>query len=578
MNLHTARSGEASALIPSNPFESAMRSASTEVYLSMARAGLGTQFNPLPVNEHGESLAAHMMQNPHPLLAKTLADFGLSFLVECEWPEQMSRVSFSMRQLGFSSAPLAAIALASDWRGLEAFWRDLSSRDLVSIATKALPLACYLGSETAVKTLLDAGADPNMLVPGGNPVASLALSPQTLSLLIDAGADLRIPLVDSPEPSCATAMDLLLRDKSLRPDSKELRALVLRWSLDHPLPEALPGENMARMAFEALEKKNKDVARTCITALGAGAGAHRNASGQTLLTCALSASNYIEANRLLSFGMDPYEQDASGASAWALLIAAKSKNTRPYGRGSISSSDCDRISNLLDSLQSKRKYRSIPWGRRSKNGHLLIESLLGCVPLPDIPDLLNKSLNEGFSMDATLSSGLSVASAILLLSSFTNMGRFSDGLLEKSLLKLIEMSPPLAAPIQELSGYCEAFFTIQQQIVTGTREPSQPRSAFSELWSCVPHNPQVLTWSSRIAAPRAVDENAAVDKLRRMHADMIYAGVEARAELGLQHGFEKVPASGLVVDDATQLLLAYEKKAMSCAAPKPTMSSKPPRL
>lgn len=564
--------------IPANPFESAMRSASTEVYISMARAGLGAQFNALPVNELGESLASHLMQTPHPFLAKTLADFGLSFLAECERPERLSRVSFSMRQLGFASAPLAAMALASDWRGLQDFWRGLSSDELVSIAKTALPLACHANAWTAVKALLDAGADSNMLTPNGNPVASLALNPETLSLLIKAGADLRAPLVDSPEPSCKTAMDLLLRDQSQRPDSKELRALILRWSLEHPLPEALPGENMARMAFEALEKGNKDVARTCILALGHGAGSHRNASGQTLLTSALSASNYIEANRLLSFGMDPYEQDASGSSGWGLLLAAKNKSPRCYGHSGLSSSDCDRVSNLLEALQSKRKYRAIPWSRRSDAGHLLIESLLGRAPLPEIPKLLSKALDEGLSMDAALSNGLSLSSTLLLYLSFTNIGRFSsgtsDGLLEERLLGLIKMNAPLEASTEEKSAYCEAFFNIQRALANGASESIPP---FATHWSSTPHDPRVLAWSSRISEPRAVDA-AAHDQLLRMRADMIYAGVEARAELGLDHGFAKISTRALAVEDATQLLLAFEVKNISCASPEPRISAKPPRL
>lgn len=559
--------GASCLLIAANPFEAAMRSSSTEAYLSMANAGLDSLFDPIPKNSLGQGLASHLLQSSHPLLAPTLARFGMSFLSDCERPHGMSRIAFPMRELGFESAPLAAMALASGWRSLDPFWTGLTSAEIKSIAGTALPLACFLGLDAPVKVLLDAGADPNLLLPTGDPVASLARAPQALALLIAAGADLRSTLSNHSESPRVTVLDSLLLDKSLRADNKELRAMALQWSADHPLPEALPGQNVARLAFEALSKSNKDVARSCITSLGPMVVGQRNSAGQTLLTCALASANYIEANRLLSLGMDPYEQDASGASAWAQLSAARAGYR-------LSNTDRARIAGLLDQLRSKRKYRNIPWLRQSGNGSgsLMIEWLFGNAPISVIHELLPEAINSGLSIDARLSSGLSLTSTLLLYYSTTaalvKCVR-SDHINQMHALMTVS-GWQSSRPAGEKSSYCDAFIKIQRALSTpkGHLLPE-----FAKAWACESMDRNPLAWSSLNTGSSYL---YGPDFLKRMHADMIYEGVIERADLGLDSGLESLPDSALAPASSGVLLAAYE--ARSLASVRVPASTKSPRL
>lgn len=392
-----------------NPFACALAEGAGQTYLALAEAGLAQSFNPLPVDEQGRSLVSTLIDTPPDRstcerLFTTMSAFGLSTEARAKLPSRCHAISqWSDHGSSHDSAPLASLAIgAGPHSNLAPFWRALDEQALLAISPSALPLAILADHAEAAAALLVAGADPNMLMGGDWPIAARARSPETLKLLIDAGADLgrALPSQGHDRKKAETVQELILADDSQSAGPKSMRALAIAWSAQTDDPSSA----LAQAAFKALGENNKDSARRCVLALGEQAIHARNAQGESLLAQACLHGNFAEASRLLNFGANPFEITPNGQSPWGILFEAANLTNESWRDRSMR----ERAQTLCSSISSKKKYHPIPWDALGAHGHTLLSTLAGGMPAVDfiaqahaVQSLCKKGTGDIDGMDAS---------------------------------------------------------------------------------------------------------------------------------------------------------------------------------
>lgn len=392
-----------------NPFACALSEGAGKTYLALAESGLAQTFNPLPVDGQGRSLASALIDSPPDRstcdrLFKTMSAFGLAATAPATLPKRCYAISeWSEHGASHDCAPLASLAIgAGPHSNLASFWRGLDAADLLAISSTALPMAILADHAEAAESLLQSGADPNMLMGGHWPIAARARSPEILKLLIDAGADLgrSIPAQGHGRKKASTVQELILADDSQSAGPKAMRALAISWSAQTDDPSS----SLSHAAFKALSENNKDSARRCVLALGEHAIHARNAQGESLLTQACLHANFAEASRLLNFGASPFEITPSGQSPWGMLFEAAKVANESWRDRSMR----ERAQTLCETISSKKKYRPIPWDAQGPNGHTLLSTLAGRMPAVDfiaqahaVQSLCKNGIGDIDGMDAS---------------------------------------------------------------------------------------------------------------------------------------------------------------------------------
>lgn len=391
-----------------NPFETALLEGSPLTYLSMAKAGLSSSFNPLPLTHDGYGLVANFLST-HPgssptELCQTLLDFGLDPCQLQSWAASRHCMAwhYATNELDMVAAPLASLAIGSRNAGFDPFWQTLSPEKLATLADSAFPIACMSDHIPAMTALIQAGASVNMTDSQGMPLVARCSSPASLALLLDAGADLRAPLPrPHPKSTATTVHEALINTHSTDANAKAMRLMALSWVASHP-PAEDPMAELARAAFKALANKNKEGARRCVMAMGTSALTQRDGQGDSLAVKAAMTDQFIEVGRLLNLGADPYEVMASGRSLLGELFAQHHLLSLKYGR----TADQHRVTSLLGALESKRKYQPVPWTRKGPGGATLLESLIGRLPLPLFLSRLSLAHHAGLDLREPTSLGM----------------------------------------------------------------------------------------------------------------------------------------------------------------------------
>lgn len=407
-----------------NPFEMALLEGAPATYMALASAGLHATFDPFPPAASGCGLMANLLypsdmsrrddKASKPLLVHALLGLGFDFLSQ-QFPPA-SAASNYMHKLCLAQAPFASLAMASSTLG--AFWKHLSKAELASIAQTALPLACMASNDEAVAALLAAGADPNMIDTGKSPLIFRCESPSTLSLLLDAGADLRqsTRIVDERRVASEISMLAMLVGQTetgyLRGRVKELKLLALRWAEEHPEPDSVAGADVAAAAFKAIAKKNRPTIKECIKSLGGAAGSYRNEEGASLALACAHRDLHAEIGLLADRGVDLFEPCANGESAFGLLLARRPSLGSSYSR--TTAADASRADKLMASALAAKPL----WTKPSASGILPIEAILNSATPLDFLRFLEQAIEQGLDMRQRLSSGMDVSCALLLRGCF----------------------------------------------------------------------------------------------------------------------------------------------------------------
>lgn len=455
-----------------NPFETALLEGAPATYMALASAGLHATFKPFPTSAAGFGLMANLLY-PSDMsrrdgavferLVETLLGLEFDFLSQQSPPT--SAASNYMRDLGLAHAPFASLAMAGSNSNLAIFWNHLSPPKLFSIAQTALPLACMASNDNAVSALLAAGANPNMIDSGNRPLIFRCERPSTLSLLLEAGADLRQTaiILDERRNPVETSMLAMLVDQVEKGYSrervKEFKQLALRWAETHPEPNSMAGADVAAAAFKAIAKKNRPTIKECIKSLGEAAGSHRNESGDSLALACARRDLHLEIGLLVDRGADLFEPSTSGESAFGLLLARRPHLSSTYSKNTAA--DASRADKLIASALQAQPL----WIRPSPSGMLPIEAMIDSAKPSDFLLFLEQAEAQGLDMRQRLSSGMDVSCALLLRGCLAQSAEHPSEKRESSteaacnaILAKLAQSPPQASAEEAKRAFFHQLF------------------------------------------------------------------------------------------------------------------------
>jgi hypothetical protein len=403
---------------PANPFLAALAEGASMTYLSMLNAGLSNAFDPLPRADSGLGLIASLLNRPldpdnGAKLCLAMLALGLNPTDEQELPRHQHNIAWhwTSDQLGRHSAPLASLAIATRRECFTTFWTALDSAGWAKIADSALPLALLSDNLPALDAMLLAGVDPNTPCPMALPAAVHCQSPEALQRMIDAGSDLRQALPKERRfKHSETLLDWLITKDGLSVANKAMRDMAVAWASAHPCLGD-PMAELAASAFKALADGNKDSARRCILAMGESAVLRRDQQGNSLLYASVCSRNFPETSRLLALGADPFEVSPLGQSAWGALLAfqrqeggANAWRTRTL---------TEKANKLIEHIQTKRKYKPIPWALINAQGFSLLESLIATCPIHDFIGHAHSAFALGAHAREPRSNGMDLSCALL---------------------------------------------------------------------------------------------------------------------------------------------------------------------
>jgi hypothetical protein len=402
-----------------NPFAHALAESAGGTYLALADAGLAERFNPLPTSPEGFSLVSLLFASSRnaPLLdklAQRLIGFGLDVCQEGFLPEDYG-ISTTLARIGAETASVAAMAMMrSIDNQSEGFWRGLSREQLQQISPLALPMAASLPQPNlgAMRAMLEAGADANGICPNGQPVVGVCDHDEALRLLVQFGADLRVPCParsSTPSRREGLRLDLLLADASEYDQNRKARLFAIEWAGANPSPNH-PGAEVASVAFTAIKAKDKKVLGACLAALGSKhINAHVNNEGATLGVAAARAGLHAEAEKI-ALACGPFDVAPCGASTWGALLARvhKAGSGREFG----TKRDAERLHKALGAIASSRWEPD--WSApKDTSKPSLAESLLGKIPLPEFLGHIESARAAGFDMRSPFTSGMDAPCALL---------------------------------------------------------------------------------------------------------------------------------------------------------------------
>lgn len=414
-----------------NPFLAALREGAPLTYLTMLDAGLGTQFDPLPVNAQGHGFLSSMLNcSTHEQgveLCARWAALGVDSTALQQRPDHAAQgpawngVSqcLSAEQVS-AGVPLASLAISYGRPHFSSLWRDLTPESLLAISDSALPLAVQTDNSPALTALLAAGANPNMLDGEKTPVVFRALTPENLSLLLEAGADLRarapegVYLSGRRVPAEGVSVhESIMMSSSLDYRARELRVLALAWLKAHP-PAQDPDSDLAQAAFEAIARKSKQSTRACLQSLGARAVGRLNTAGDSLAICCAVQGNFLDTARLIKLGTNPFEITPSGRSLWGEIKRSANKMD-PNTWKTAERTQKIRATKILNDFENPRtRPTPIPWTLQSASGSTLLETLIGTTPLAEFLGWAETAFAAGLDPRAPLSDGMDLSSRLAL--------------------------------------------------------------------------------------------------------------------------------------------------------------------
>lgn len=477
-----------------NPFETALLEAAPATYAALARAGLGETFNPLPLSARGFGLAANLLDPNNRAahdasqedLAALLSEMGLDFLSEQEIP-QRSPIASCAHQLGLAHAPFASLAM---WHPQRApFWRMLSPQQLLLISPTALPIACMANNAEAISALLAAGADPNMVDSGGKRIIFRCPRPSTLSILLEAGADLRntTTITDKHNKAVETSMLSMLVEQDAtgysRDTIKDFKSLALRWAEKNPAVNALRGADVAAAAFKAIAARNRATVKECLKSLGADALLHVNRAGDSLAIACAKADLYIELGLLVDSGADLSEVDLRGNSALGALIAR-----RPF-RNNIHSKTTAADAARANKLSGGDLAAGFDWAKASPSGALLIEPMIYAATPQDLLAHIEQALLQGLDMRKPLSFGMDMACSLLLrgclmrhAQGFSEKGKAANEHACNAISSFLNRFPPEESSLQSKEAFVANLFELAaRNPITNADWPNVADGSFAEM-------------------------------------------------------------------------------------------------
>lgn len=394
---------------PANPFMRAIEEGALGTWSAMLEAGLDKSFEPMPKSERGAHWLGWMLSASFRGESK-----------EKEWA--LKALEAGLDPLGLMEPPFRhgdpkpaaiwAIGAEEPARSaLGCWWKKLSAEQLKSLGVEALCEAVDADHREAMQALLKAGVSPNGEGSKGLAPAQLVRDVKALELLIDAGADPRFKPKNQDgviQKESAAVWEVIMRRPSQSVVEKQIKDRAIQWIKDRPEGSH---EEIAKSAFEAMRRGNKDAAKKAIQALGIEqALAARSSEGKSLAIAAIQANMIPLASQLIAAGADPLAVDDQGRS----ILAELCDRMQPRGNDWRSNA-AEKAMALAEKIFNKKKLNWTQAWSASAEGRSLLSSMMGKAPFEVWKELADRAMSQGWSPSVIANShGLSMRGLLLM--------------------------------------------------------------------------------------------------------------------------------------------------------------------